>query len=78
MIDWMVDHLRETVTPERRVRGAMWALLICIVAWPLSSFTIFSTASSTEQAIIGLSWLALIGEALILIITTDIRQEQDS
>lgn len=77
MIKWMVKHLRETITPERRVRGSMWILLFCIVAWPLSSVTIFYSPSLYAQALIGLSWLAIIGEALILIVTTDIRQEQD-
>lgn len=78
MISWMITHLRESITPERRVRGAMWTLLFCIVAWPLSSLTIFIHATPEQQGILALSWLALIGETVILIITTDIRQEQEN
>jgi len=77
MISSMIDYLRHTVTPERRVRGAMWTLIFCIAAWPVSSLTIFGGATPEQQGILGLSWLALIGEALILIVTTDIRQEQE-
>lgn len=78
MIDWMIYHLRETITPERRVRGAMWTLLFCLVGWPATSLGFFSGSSFEIQLLLALSWLALIGEALILIVTTDIRQEVEA
>lgn len=62
------------MSPEARVRGAWVVLVVCLVAWPLTSATIFK---EEPQAVLALSWVALILQAVLLIATTDVRREQD-
>lgn len=46
---------------------------ISIVAWPITSFTVFA---EEPQGILGLSWFAIILNALNIVATTDVRKEQ--
>lgn len=62
------------ISPQGRVRAAWGVLILCVVCWPISAVTIFS---DEPQGILGLSWLALILTALDIIVTTDVRREQD-
>jgi hypothetical protein len=64
------------VSPESRVTAASWLLDVCILAWPITSLTVFK-GSATQQAILGLSWLALILTCVDIVVTTDVRAEQD-
>lgn len=68
----MLDRLRD---PGARVRAAWWMFGLCVVLWPATSLTIFSTE---PQGVLGLSWIALILNALNIVITTDVRREQDN
>jgi hypothetical protein len=61
------------IDPHIRVLWAVRILLVTLVAWPLSSLTIFAGASGVEQAILGLSWLALILTCVDIVCTTDVR-----
>ena len=52
-----------------------WAMLVaCTIAWPLTSLTVFR---EEPQAVLALSWIAIILQAVLLIATTDVRREQD-
>lgn len=67
----MLSALRD---PANRVRAAWWLLAFCVVAWPTTSLTVFR---AEPQGILGLSWLSLILAALNIVVTTDVRREQD-
>jgi hypothetical protein len=60
--------------PALRVKVALWLLVISTVAWPASQLTV---ARSEPPFVLGLSWFAIILTALDIVITTDVRQEQD-
>jgi hypothetical protein len=53
-----------------------WALFCGgIVAWPVSQFTF---AKDEPPLILALSWLAIIVAALGVIVSADVRREQDN
>lgn len=60
--------------PENRVKLAWGIVIVSIVAWPITAFTVFS---KEPQAVMALSWIAIILSAIILLVTTDVRKEQD-
>lgn len=68
----MLDRMRD---PQARVRAAWGMFWICVVLWPITSLTIFA---SEPQGVLGLSWVALILNALNIVITTDVRREQEN
>lgn len=71
----LVEKALRKISPETRVSISCWLLLICIITWPVTSFTVFS---EEPQGILGLSWLALIFTCVDIVVTTDVRQEQDN
>lgn len=55
--------------------GLSWVLFIgSLIGWPLSQLTF---ASDEPPLILGLSWLAIIVTAIGVIVTADIRKEQE-
>lgn len=70
-MDWLRD-------PGHRVLAAKIIFWSCWILWPLSSFTIFSQANAQEHGFLGLSWLAIIIEMAVLIVTTEIQKEDES
>lgn len=70
----MIDWLRETVTPERRVKAAGVALAFSVFAWPTTALTVFR---GEPQGILGLSWAAIILALLQIVLATDIRKQQE-
>lgn len=61
--------------PRLRVRFAASLLVVCAVAWPVTALTVFA---SEPQGILGLSWFALILQALNIVATTDVRDQQET
>lgn len=66
-MDWLRD-------PAHRVKAAWIVLVICCIAWPVTSLTIFARE---PQGVLALSWLAVIENSILLIATTDVRREQE-
>lgn len=66
-MSWLKD-------PRNRVKAATWLLYTCTVGWPISMFTF---AKNEPPTMLSLSWLALIVTCLILIATTDVREQQE-
>lgn len=66
----MIGWLRR---PQNRVKAAWWLFWGSIVAWPLTSLTIFA---SEPQGVLGLSWFAVMLNALNIVVTTDVRDNQ--
>lgn len=53
-----------------------WALLIgSLIGWPLTALTVFR---HEPQGILGLSWLAILLTAADIVITSNVRQEQET
>jgi uncharacterized membrane protein YfcA len=62
------------MSPRNRVRFA-WVLLIgSLIGWPLTALTV---AQDEPQIVLALSWLAITLTALNIILTADVRNEQD-
>jgi uncharacterized membrane protein YfcA len=62
------------MSPKARVRLA-WVLLVAsLVGWPLSALTI---ARGEPKVVLGLSWFAITLTALDIVLTADVRKEQD-
>jgi cation transporter-like permease len=55
------------------VIGAWFFLVFSIIGWPLTAMTIFS---KEPPGILGLSWLAIIIECLVLLVQAYIKQDQ--
>lgn len=49
-------------------------LVLCIVGWPVSMFT---WAKGEPPTVLALSWLALIISALTMLMTADVRVQQE-
>ncbi len=62
------------MSPKWRRRAAWCLLVACLIGWPVSAFTF---ARGEPQAILALSWLALILTSLDLTQTADVRSQQD-
>ncbi len=65
-MNWLKD-------PKNRVKAAFYALTISVVAWPITSLTVFR---NEPQGVLALSWLAIIIEMVIIAVTTDVRNNQ--
>ena len=61
--------------PKLRILIAEILFVGSIIAWPLTQLTIFS---SEPAGILGLSWFAIILTAYDIIVTTEVREDQDS
>lgn len=68
MIDRLIEAFR-SIPPRRRVRAAMVLLLFCMVAWPITSLTVLA---DEPQGVLAISWITLIVDSSIVVITTDI------
>jgi hypothetical protein len=60
--------------PKWRVRLAVALLAISTVAWPVTQLTV---ARSEPPFVLGLSWFAIVLTALDILLTADVRDEQD-
>lgn len=60
--------------PQVRVNGAWILLGVATVAWPVTQLTI---AKSEPPFVLGLSWFAIILTCLEIVMTADVRKEQD-
>lgn len=67
-----LDWLR---VPRNRVRAATVLLLVALASWPITALTVFREES---QGILGLSYMAIILECVVIIVTTDIRDNQSN
>jgi len=54
---------------------AWWQLVISVVGWPVSALTF---ASEEPQAVLGLSWFAIIQGAIIFLVTAYINKHQET
>jgi hypothetical protein len=63
------------VHPRNRVRLAWFLLVLSLVGWPVSALTF---ASKEPMTVLGLSWLAITLTALDVLLTADVRKEQDT
>jgi uncharacterized membrane protein YfcA len=62
------------VSPRARVRSAWALLVVSLIGWPVSALTF---ASGEPQVVLGLSWFAITLTALNVVVTADVRKEQD-
>ena len=62
------------MTPKWRRRIAAGLVVVSLVAWPLSAFTL---AKDEPQFVLGLSFLAITLTAADIWATTDVRKEQE-
>lgn len=60
--------------PKWRVRFAVALLVISAVAWPVTQLTV---ARSEPPFVLGLSWFAIVLTAVDILLTADVRDEQD-
>lgn len=60
------------MSPEKRVRLAWVLVVVCFIAWPITSLTVFA---DEPQGVLGLSWFALIFTAIDIVATTDVRDK---
>jgi hypothetical protein len=60
--------------PKWRIRGATILLAVSTIAWPLTQLTI---ARDEPPFVLGLSWFAIVLTALNILVTTDVRDQQD-
>jgi hypothetical protein len=72
-LDWCVERF-QSIPPRTRVRVAMATLIVSVVGWPISHFTVFS---EEPPGILGLSWWALILTCIDIIVTTDVREKEE-
>jgi hypothetical protein len=61
------------MSTEARVKAAWVLLIICVIAWPVTSLTIFR---HEPQGILGLSWAAIIISMLEVVMAADVRNNQ--
>jgi hypothetical protein len=79
MREWWNDP-RIPISPVNRLRLAWITILITLIGWPLSAVWIgFEPQEEklAEQFILALSWLAITLTALDVLMTADVRAEQD-
>lgn len=62
------------MSPKARVRFAWCLLVVSLIGWPVSALTF---ASGEPQVVLGLSWFAITLTALNVVVTADVRKEQD-
>lgn len=68
--------------PTHRVRAAWVLLIVTLCGWPATHVALLvlkpeGTDSWVFHLLLALSWLALTFTALDIIVTTDVRKEQD-
>jgi hypothetical protein len=59
--------------PKTRVKIAVALLVLCVIAWPITSLTCFK---GEPQGVLALSWLALILTFVDIVVTADVRNQQ--
>lgn len=74
MITGKIATALQSIDPETRVYWAVRLTIASVIAWPATSLTIFR---SEQQGILALSWIAFIFTLLNIVITTDVRREQE-
>jgi hypothetical protein len=62
------------MSPTWRRRVALLLVVVSLIGWPLSAFTV---AKDEPQFILALSWLAITLTAVDVAATTDVRKEQE-
>ncbi len=62
------------MSPKWRRRAAWVLLAVCLGGWPISALTF---ASGEPQAVLALSWIALILTSLDITQTADVRSQQE-
>lgn len=62
------------MSPAARRKLAVGLLVASIIGWPLTALTI---AKDEPPVVLGLSWFAITITALDVLLTTDVRAEQD-
>lgn len=77
----MIDHLRDD--PHFRVRAAWYLLWLSVAGALMTHSAILLTQPQgfttwTAHLLLGLSWFAITLSALILIVTTDVRDKQEN
>ncbi len=60
--------------PAARVKFAWALLIVSLIGWPLSMFTV---AANEPPFVLSLSWLAISLTAIDVLFTSDVRREQD-
>ena len=70
----MQNFFRAIKNPTVRLRMAWIIFILSVVLWPLSIVTF---ASSEPPVVLSLSWFAITLTALDIIVTSDVRKEQD-
>jgi hypothetical protein len=73
MREWW-ENPRIPISPVWRLRISWFVLLLSAIGWPLSALTL---AAEEPPFILGLSWLAITITALDVIVTSDVRAEQE-
>ena len=62
------------MNPTHRRYGAIVLLVASLIGWPLSIFTF---AKDEPPAILGLSWFAITLTALDILLTADVREQEE-
>lgn len=75
LINWWCD-------PEKRLRFAVRLLVFSCIAWPMTHILILITkppelATWVGHLLLAISWLAIIFTALDIIVSCDVRKQQD-
>lgn len=61
------------VQPTTRIRGASYLLQASVVGWLYTQFTI-----DEPPVILAISWFAIILTCVDILLTTDVRKEEDA
>lgn len=62
------------MTPTRRAKLARILMVVAIILWPVTQFTV---AKGEPPFVLGLSWLAIILTFMDLAATTDVREQHE-
>lgn len=73
MIEWWKNP-RIPMSPVNRLRASWIIIVISVIGWPLSAFTV---AAQEPPWILALSWGAVIITALDVVSTTDVGADVD-
>jgi hypothetical protein len=73
MLDALLRRF-DRVDPNLRRKAALLILLGSVVGWPLSALTF---ARGEPPFILGLSWMAISITALDVLLTSDVRAQED-
>ena len=64
----------DCVSPQTRRRWALAVLIVSVVAWPTSQFTV---SRDVDPVLLGISWGAIILTSIDVLFTSDVRKEVD-